>query len=249
MNEFQLRRKVQLRATRAGIISLVILVFADIASAQDVPGKWAVGIAGGIASFSMGDMKEYQSERNRASRYDTRIVKSFPVYFSGSFHVSYFDSRKFFDLAVGRTSTGGRISYSDYSGEYVMDHTVVMGYTSAGAGFRVGSYRNINIYAAANALLYSNLMKEKEQETYYDVGGSKNVREYIALSIGLAPGLELHRRIGRHLLIRQQTYFEIHIPSELISTETEMELTRHNSDPVTAQPTGIRARLGLSYIF
>ena len=233
-------------------ILLIILVMAlgNNAIAQDKIRKWGIGLSTGFASFSMKDLKEYQAESHGNFTPEGKIVKSFPAYWMGSFHVSYIDSIKFFDLSVGRTSTGGRLSYSDYSGEYSHDLTVVMVYSAASAGFRVGRIKKWNIFASAQVLAYSNLLKQRYREEIYDVYSDDYTIQYTSINLALAPGFELHRHFGSHLVLRQQTSYEIHIPGKLfLKDDFDYELTNEAGDNVKVQAQGFRIKIGLVYLF
>ena len=232
----------------AFFLTLLVMVSGSL-YAQENPGQWGIGLSGGLASFSMRDLKEYQQEKEKDD-FNARIVKSFPVYFAASFHVTYASSRKFFDLSVGRMSTGGRISYSDYSGEFAHDLIVVMGYCSASAGFRVASPGKVNVFAGGQLLLFSNLMKEKRSEKIYGGNSWATSQEYVSLNLAAAPAIEFHRRIGKSLLIRQQTSYEVHLPSALLTNDPDpKKLTNRSGMPVKVQAHGFRAKLGFVYLF
>ena len=73
---------------------------------------------GGVASSTMGDLKDLQEHILSTYPVEGRITSSFPPYTTTSLTVF----KQFFDylrvgVAYSYTSTGGKSSYQDYSGE------------------------------------------------------------------------------------------------------------------------------------
>jgi hypothetical protein len=243
-------RTIYVRRCKYVLVGILLLLLLRVpALAQGGLPKWGLGLTGGMATFSMSDLKEYQRERINDGIPDAQIVKSFPVYFTGAVHVTYTDGRKFFDVSVGRTSTGGRISYSDYSGKYSHDMTVIMGYTAVSAGLRVANARKIDVFAAGQVLLYSNILKEKASETIYGGSGYKYQHDYVSLNLAIAPSLQLQKRIGSHLMLRQQFSYEFHIASPLLRDGSKEKLTNKSGESIRIQGQGLRINVGIAYMF
>jgi hypothetical protein len=230
------------------ITVFIFVIIIGPAMAQERSRKWGIGLSSGLATFSMQDLQKYLAERQTDEFPDARIVKAFPSYFVTSLHATYADNQKFFDLSVGRTSTGGRISYSDYSGRYSHDITAVMGYSNVSAGFRVATIGKVDILMGFQILLYSNVMIEKISETIYGANSYSYKLEYSSMNLAIAPGLNFHRHIGPRFLLRQQTSYEVHIPSPLIDASNE-KLTNKSGESVLVQGQGLRLRLGIVYMF
>jgi hypothetical protein len=93
-------------------LSLVFLCIAFRLSAQV-----SITIGTGAGTYAHGDLREFQ--QNFASRYnvEAEVNSDFPPYmnYEGSFSFAY-GPRFFSEIFFSYGSTGGRVSYSDYSG-------------------------------------------------------------------------------------------------------------------------------------
>ncbi len=77
-----------------------------------------VSFSTGLAGFNMKEMKEHQSELKAQFPTDVRVVEAFPAFWFYELSLKgEITNQVRIGGAIGFTSTGGRMSYRDYSGE------------------------------------------------------------------------------------------------------------------------------------
>lgn len=93
-----------------------------------------VGFKIGYGSFDMNDIKSIQKDVfNNLQINGAEIVESFPMFFDLSLvYQAPITNSMEFKFNLGFTSTGGRISYSDFSGYYTYDQLANQSYISSG---------------------------------------------------------------------------------------------------------------------
>lgn len=93
-----------------------------------------VGFKIGYGSFDMNDIKSIQKDVfNNLQINGTEIIESFPMFFDLSLvYQAPITNSMEFKFNLGFTSTGGRISYSDFSGYYTYDQLANQSYISSG---------------------------------------------------------------------------------------------------------------------
>ena len=103
-------------------------------------GQVTISVSTGVGTYAMRDMKRLQTNFIKSYQVDGGVNKAFPpyIYYEGTIGFSY--SPQFFsEIYFAHGSTGGRVSYGDYSGEVAMtqrlNYTAVMG--SFGVRWRV----------------------------------------------------------------------------------------------------------------
>ena len=120
--------------------------------------EFELSIATDYASFDMGNFKEYQ-ELTSLSLPGVRpkINDAFPSYFNYSISIGKFFNNRFqAGLKAGYQSTGGRVSYEDYSGEFRSDQ--LMNSTTIGLYIKTPVRKNSRLHVNLDAgILFSNL--------------------------------------------------------------------------------------------
>jgi hypothetical protein len=133
-------------------IIFLSLSFSTIGSCQEL----VVGASIGYSTFSMGDLKELQNELLNQLPFDGKIVESFPGYLNYSINISLARPTLYYGIVLGRTSTGARISYSDYSGSYSLDQLAQMTYLGGTIAKKVNRNQKIDLYIGGQLLYYLN---------------------------------------------------------------------------------------------
>lgn len=113
------------------------ILIAFLYTAMPAPAQVSLSFATGLGSYSMGDLKSMQKDFTTYYQVKTDVNSDFPpyAYYEGSFSFSY--SPKFYsEIFVGYGSTGGRVSYADYSGQAAMTHKVNYTSITGSFGFR-----------------------------------------------------------------------------------------------------------------
>jgi hypothetical protein len=101
------------------------LVIVLICLTLPVAAQISISVGTGAGTYLQGGLKNFQE--NFASRYnvDAEVNSNFPPYvnYEGSFNFTY-SPRLFSEIFFAYGSTGGRVSYSDYSGTVYMNQKV-----------------------------------------------------------------------------------------------------------------------------
>lgn len=214
-------------------------------------GSWSVGVNVGLATFSMKDLKAYQREKQQAMPFDARVTESFPSFLNYSVSGSYTDSTRFYDIFIGRTSTGGRLSYSDYSGSYTSDLTAQMQYVGGSIGFRVARIGKVNMFTSVQAMLYANELEEETSLVIQGVSTEGEINNYVSLNFGVGPAIDLHRTF-KSILVRFQGAYEFHLAGRLINEESDADeqyMVNSKHEEIRLQAGGARVKLGIAYVF
>jgi len=86
--------------------------------------QFHVSLSTGLAGFSMKDMKQHQLELKRQFPTDVKVIESFPSFwFYDLSFTGEITKRIRVGGTAGFTSTGGRMSYRDYSGKIECNQT------------------------------------------------------------------------------------------------------------------------------
>lgn len=103
-----------------GLLSLFMLCSA--ANAQD---QFRVEVRPGLGTFSMDQLKDLLQFQNANNGIDSKVTEEFPAYYTFAVSVSaeFFQNIRF-GLSIDYMSTGGRVHYSDFSGEFSIKHLV-----------------------------------------------------------------------------------------------------------------------------
>jgi hypothetical protein len=99
------------------LLTILFLLLPLASSAQ-------ISISGGVlyGTWNMASMKSIQQDVIASSQIPMKVVTEFPPYFGMSFNCMYaLNQRTALGLAVDYYSTGGRVSYGDYSGYVQVD--------------------------------------------------------------------------------------------------------------------------------
>jgi hypothetical protein len=209
--------------------------------------KLVVGGNIGYATFGMGRLKEYQQELKDQYPIRLKDVESFPPYLNYSLNVVLSNSRFYYGLMGGHTSTAGRNSYADYSGSATVDLLVRMNYVGALIATNLTKKENTNIYAGVQSLMYFNKLEVRNTLVLGDdiQAGSQNLH-----SINLAAGafFELQQKIHQFIL-KATVGGEVHLAGNVLYDGSKYDLTLQNGDAVTLNASGLRAGIGIAYQF
>jgi hypothetical protein len=213
-------------------------------SAQD----FCVGINGGLSTFGMRDLKDLQNDMATFYPVHAKVVEAFPPYYSFSGNL-WFDKRTFYGgIIAGHTSTGGRVSYSDYSGSVNSDQLIRIDYGGIFGGKRFTKINHTNFYFGAQLMLH---LVEFDFSEKITVGQDQSnfLASFKSTNFSFGPYLEIRQNIGK-FLIRCLIGGEIHSAGELkYQGSDESGFTGHVEDEVKVQADGLRISLGIGYKF
>lgn len=147
----------------------------------------------GMANYSMKSQKLFQQDLNRISPVPFRTVHAFPSFntFGGSFGFSI-SKRVSLGLWGEYTSTGGRLSYGDYSGFARIDQELKVSQIGPFAQVQLNKSKGWPIYATMHTSLASTNQK---LTSILEVGTFKEYENYSlkSINVGLRPGIMLTR--------------------------------------------------------
>lgn len=192
----------------------------------------------GYGTYSMTELKERRDKSVERMPFDAKVVDDYPgfLYFRPEIYFK-FGNGALFGLGFGYNSTGSRIAYSDYSGEYEADlivsayslRLIMGGYFINKTKFGAGAYFQIE----------PNLSQYKVEEylqiydvTQYDQSKTKNYN--INLELGLNSYYQISNRFFGNLNAGY-CFYEIY--------------DLFNNNAPTMDWRGLRISLGVSYKF
>lgn len=225
---------------------LLLLMIATPAWAQ-----LKVGLATGYGSYAMGDMKALQKELLKDFPAGARITEEFPAFLYYELNATYLLNETFtVGGLVNYGSTGGRINYTDYSGE--VSGNQLIQFVSAGAwlGLQLTGYeKNFRVhldvrpqfsYSFLNLEFYSRLGNYDDEESI----------KFNSLNLAIEPGIraEYYRtRIGVNIFAG---YNINAIKGDLIWSENENAyLQNEDGDKIYLDLSGFRVQVGVFYRF
>lgn len=227
----------------AGIVFISLMCLTE-AHAQGL----LIGLDAGLSTFSMGDLKDFQTEQRNALPVDARIVENFPSYLNYGVNVTMLRKKIFLRNAIGHTSTGGRIYYSDYSGSMAIDMLPRMTYLSFQIGGRVLQNNLCNVFLGGSFFIYKNTLKVEQTLVLSGTGYSgTTATKYTSTNLAIGPLLEGQKKMGR-LMAKIQLGYELHLAGRLYYSADSNAYLRHSSgDAVVLNADGLRASAGVSY--
>ncbi|AYB34084.1 hypothetical protein D4L85_27430 [Chryseolinea soli] len=203
----------------------------------------------GYATFSMHDLKGFQNVMMGRQQFASRIVETFPGYLSYGVDLLYIRNRGFFGGGWGHTSTGGRLSYSDYSGYYNFDQVVHMNVVSLQGGIRIFPNYGTCFFLGLKGAVYSNKLDLKQELSV----GNQTVADATPMhstNVACQPFLSAQRTLKR-LFLKLDAGYEFHNAGKLTTTDGKDSQIPDGSGkkPATIQPDGLRVSLGVGYVF
>lgn len=200
----------------------------------------------GYGSFSMAEMKKYQDDLALGFPVSPEITSQFPSYFVYDAGVdALFDDNVIFGMSVSRGSTGGRVHYSDYSGEIGSDQ--LLSYTAV--GMNIGTQLvSQSGRLVLSAFVRPSIVITKFTASNYSTIGSEHresSRQYNSFNTMLQPTVDItfrHKQFGfgvysgYNLTVRKS--FLANSGSSLSSTLP---------DETYADWSGVRVGAGVSY--
>jgi hypothetical protein len=105
---------------KAAILKFPILIF-FILFPISILAQHNINVNFGYGTYSMSSMKDLQSFIKQETEIGLEIVESFPAYLNYSAGYGFGHGKNMYGSIIRFASTGGRLSYSDYSGSYNND--------------------------------------------------------------------------------------------------------------------------------
>jgi hypothetical protein len=233
---------------KACFVTIVFIVTANFNSF----GQLNIEASLGYYTYDMSMLKEAQSEGLSTIPFNAQKSDDFPSYFGYDF-LGYYSFNSVSDLQFGLgllfnyTSTGGRISYSDYSGRFYDDQLL----TRSGTGvFLTLEYLNSDWLTFA--IDCSPTLTVSTMDLVYHLNIYEELYEHHSLE-AQSIGLNLHLGLKCRAYIYQSIYtfgkigYEVDVleSNMYVTGEDDIYLTNTEGDPIYPNWTGLRFNLGI----
>lgn len=228
-----------------------LLMFILLIPTFEAIGQMRATLRMGYGMYAMTEMKSFQADLPLQVEYPMRITESFPgyVYYEGSLMIPFAD--KFFCSATfGYGSTGGRIHYGDYSGEFRFDQ--LLNYISAGTSIGHSMENSTGKYVFDVSITPSVVLTNLNLEFLVRIGDEQNVErvKFRSTNFTLQPDFTITRKLGRFGVQAMVGYnFAIVNGKMFLTSDSEAYLIDSNGDNIPANWNGGRAAVGISYFF
>lgn len=210
----------------------------------------------GYGSWSMNNMQDWQEEYRNSFPVEAKTLAAFPpyVFFEGA--ISQQKDRWIRGVVVSNGSTGGRVYYSDYSGNVSLDQSLSF-YALGGIIGRVLNRKTekwLMIASMRPGVAISKMSYEYEQAVK---GAEKEEfsNGFSSYNFTLQPGISLTHKFGRVGIEAQAGYLLTIVGGKLTyEDDTNIPTYQGNIDylitedkaPVTCDWSGYRISLGVS---
>lgn len=229
--------------------SIVIISF--LASIP-VSGQFRTSLSVGYGTYRMSNLKAFQKELLADFPEDSRITEDFPGYLYYDLTIAQpLSDQLRMGISATYGSTGGRLSYKDYSGEVTGNQLVR--YLGVGVPFKLSVYDNPDKELSLNLVLtpqvsmnwltlefYSRLNNQSDESRY----------KFRSLNFAIEPGISATKSFGLWEIDFFGGYNVNVVKGNLFFTKNEEAyLQDANGDPVKIDLSGLRFSLGVAYIF
>jgi hypothetical protein len=196
--------------------------------------------------YSLGNFKNFRDEIVNALPVSGKITENFPAYigFKGSYSNTFRNYK--FSVFFGYNSTGGRISYSDYSGKLLIDQ--VLDIYSTGIQLYIPLYQKNNYFlyvAPKSSIAFTTIKFAQIVEINSEV--QKENEKLKSTSIGFGIELSLSKKI-KFIEIVAECGFDYYIPSEIyLYGNKDSYLVDMHNNKVKCELEGWRTGIGLRF--
>jgi hypothetical protein len=227
---------------------LILLIFGSFTTAALGQNISVEGFAG-YGTYQMRDLKNLLQVELEEVEIPVRITENFPPYVNGGFQVGV--HHDFFETGFryGHYSTGGRVHYKDYSGEYGFD--VTMNAHTIGAFTRMVLFekQKFQLKGAVAGLACFSYGKIEE---YLIVNGEKDnlLLEVASTSFVLEPSLVPTLQVADVLYVGLSLGCALDLGGGLhLAEDREAKLVDNKGEPITTNWYGIRTGILLGIMF
>ncbi|NSW94173.1 MAG: hypothetical protein HPY62_05625 [Bacteroidales bacterium] len=207
----------------------------------------SIGLYGGLATFSMDNLKELNNQQTNSLPFDIVKVDNFnPGFYMGaSFNYSLSDNY-LIGIQYQYTTTGSRIGQKDYSGFYYFDQIA--------SGHFIGikpetviernSFFSVSLYLETGAIFTKLKMKEKLE--VYDIK-QESSESFFAVSVPVSAGIKASIPIIDKLSGTVSCGYLYDTGSKLHLKGNKYAVVAVNEIPVKTGWTGFRINAGLTF--
>ena len=230
------------------LLSCLLLLMATAGKAQNSN----IFLQLNYGSFQMKDMEKMQNKfaTEVQKDFDARIVSSFPAYVGYELNANTKIGEGYqMGGYVSYYSTGGRIHYKDYSGEFKVDQLLL--------NFSVGMYNEFRIRQFTKSDLFFSTragvtFTEYQIISNLQVGSKQNADDitFNSINFHFSPGIGFRYPFKEDFFIQADTRYEIQIPGPLhLSNNKDAKLIDDGGKELKANWDGLRLGLSFGYTF
>jgi hypothetical protein len=198
----------------------------------------------GLGTYTYNDLRDYQEYIQNQIPVNSTITEEFPPFLIYS--VAICKQIKTWEIGIeaGHGSTGGRIYYEDYSGEFIADQLISYTYLSISPGAIFIDKNKFSLIGKMKVMANFNNLKINNS---LQLGGqtSKEDQDFGSVGFGLQPNL-IGRRYFKQTFIQISCGYELQTKSKPTTKDNDhLFLAGENNEPVYLQGSGLRAMIGL----
>lgn len=214
----------------------------------------SISHSAGVGSYAMHDLKDLQTRMKKRFPLEGKIMSSFPMYWYNEASIKMiFDNNLVIGGYASYCSTGGRISYSDYSGGLNVDQLLECYSLSSLIG-RAFKYHNGTVILEGYVMPGVSLTKydQVHDETINDVR-QKNSNSYRGFNIFVQPNVSLTKRYRAVGVRAGIGYYQTFQSGYLYDNDNEDEGSylreSYDGKAITPDWSGIRLNVGFLIYF
>lgn len=228
------------------MIRIVFLLFISL----PLLGQDQVSFSVGYAGYGMSSLRKFQNGLENQFVLKPKNVNSFPSFwsFEGAY-THFYKSNYFIGGQLWYGSTGGRLSYSDYSGEQLSDQKI----GNISVGFNFGKLFKLEksfefqlgvkpflSFSSLNLIFENRLGNSVDNESF----------SFRSLNFSLEPNLTLVKHIGS-IGIQVTSGYNVAVSNGKLYLNDSQDafLLNQENEEVTADWSGFRLAFGVGYRF
>jgi hypothetical protein len=197
-------------------------------------------------NYSLSSFKNFRNEIVNTLPVEAKVTENFPAFigFKGLYSNKYKNYK--FSVFFGYNSTGGRISYSDYSGKLLIDQ--VLNIYSTGVQLYIPLYQrnNYSLYLAPNSSFAFTTIKFSQKVEIYSEKQEES-EKFKSTSLGFGLVFKLSKKI-KCIEIVTECGFDYFLPSDIwLSNNRELYLVDKYSKKVKCELDGWRTGISLFF--
>lgn len=219
-------------------ITVSLIVASITLKAQD----FLIGMGGGGGTFEMNSTKAFNQTIVSLLPFKPVLTDNFPPYFFYKSEALYcFPKNLAIGINLSTTSTGSRLTLSDYSGKYTFDNVQKGLFTGIKLlfGKAPGQTNGIN-FSLEGGVAFSNMTAKEDLKIYGD--STENKMDLRAMGIYIQPGICYFRIINSKLRLSANLsyYYSIEKGYHLPGSKDQRLINTSTNEPVKPQWDGIR---------
>lgn len=202
-------------------------------------------VQGGLSygTFSMNSMKALQNDISIASDSLLKAVTTFPSYYGFSASLLWTQNEKAsIGIAIDFNSTGGRLSYSDYSGYLLVDQVLTAFSIGAVGEYKLNKSARWPISAGIQVSWVSSTVEITRESAIGNSPPSSDAQVLSSTNIGVRPHVLIQRNLPAGLYAFVQAGYELQYHKQL-------ETSGGGKTNLTAEWDGFRALVGVGFRF